>query len=63
MIVLKNTIKMIKEMNMKIVVEGVENEELVKIFSDLDCEFIQGYYYSRPIPKDEFVAFIEQQQA
>ena len=38
-------------------------EELVKIFSDLDCEFIQGYYYSRPIPKDEFVAFIEQQQA
>ena len=54
---------MIKEMNMKIVVEGVENEELVKIFSDLDCEFIQGYYYSRPIPKDEFVAFIEQQQA
>lgn len=63
LIVLKNTIKMIKEMNMKIVVEGVENEELVKIFSDLDCEFIQGYYYSRPIPKDEFVAFIEQQQA
>lgn len=62
LIVLKNTIKMIKEMNMKIVVEGVEDAHLVKIFSDLDCEFIQGYYYSKPIPKSEFIQFIQNAQ-
>ena len=47
---LKNTIKMLKDMNMHIVVEGVETEGLVKKFTDLNCEYIQGYYYSRPIP-------------
>ena len=59
MIVLQNTIQMIKAMNMQIVVEGVETENLVKQFSDLECEYIQGYYYSKPVPQDEFVEFIE----
>ena len=57
-IILKNTIKMVKDMNMKIVVEGIETEELVRHFSALECEYIQGYYYSKPIPKTEFVKFI-----
>ncbi len=57
-IILKNTIKMVKDMNMKIVVEGIETEQLVKHFSDLECEYIQGFYYSKPLPKSEFVKFI-----
>ena len=63
MIVLKNTIQMIKAMNMQIVVEGVETETLAKRFSELQCEYIQGYYYSRPVPQDEFVKFIEESMA
>ena len=63
MIVLENTIQMIKAMNLQIVVEGVETENLVKQFSDLECEYIQGYYYSKPVPQDEFVKFIEQNMA
>ncbi|MCM1048514.1 MAG: EAL domain-containing protein [Clostridiales bacterium] len=59
LIMLKNTVKMFKAMNMKIVVEGVETEEMVKQFSDMKCEYIQGYYYSKPLPKDEFVAFLQ----
>ncbi|MDE5864991.1 MAG: EAL domain-containing protein, partial [Lachnospiraceae bacterium] len=58
LIMLRNTIKMFKAMNMKIVVEGVETEDMVKQFSDMECEYIQGYYYSKPLPKDEFVTFI-----
>lgn len=57
-IVLKNTIKMLKDMNMHIVVEGIETEGLVKKFTDLNCEYIQGYYYSRPIPESDFVMFM-----
>ncbi|MBQ8983261.1 MAG: EAL domain-containing protein [Lachnospiraceae bacterium] len=57
-IVLESTIQMIKAMNMKIVVEGVETAELVTQFSKLECDYIQGFYYSRPIPRDEFVSFI-----
>ena len=58
MIVLQNTVKMLKAMNMEIVVEGVETKELVERFTDLKCEYIQGYYFSRPVPKKEFVEFI-----
>jgi len=36
---------------------------LVKRFSELQCEYIQGYYYSRPVPQDEFVKFIEESMA
>lgn len=58
MIVLENTIRMIKDMDMKIVVEGIETKESMKQFSALECEYIQGYYYSKPIPKQEFIEFI-----
>ncbi len=57
-IVLRNTIKMLKDMDMRIVVEGVETEHLVHKFSDLNCEYIQGYYFSKPIPEDEFIRFM-----
>ena len=58
-IVLTNAINMIKAMKMKIVVEGVETEEMLKLFSELECEYIQGYYFSKPIPREEFVKFIQ----
>ncbi len=56
--VLKSTVKMLKEMNMEIVVEGIETEEKAKQFSEMKCEYIQGYYYSKPLPKSDFVDFI-----
>lgn len=59
-IVLQNSVRMIKDMNMKIVVEGVETSEMVDFFSNLECDYIQGYYYSKPIPKSDFVSFIMQ---
>lgn len=58
-VVLENTIRMIKELNMQIVVEGVETAHLAEKFSNLECEFIQGYYYSKPIPKAELITFLE----
>lgn len=57
-VVLKNTVKMLKDMNMEIVVEGVETQEMLDVFSKLKCDFIQGYFFSKPIPRNDFVAFI-----
>ncbi len=56
----ENFIRMFKDMNMEIVVEGIETEQMVKRFSELQCDFIQGYYYSKPIPEKDFVQFIQQ---
>lgn len=57
-IFLQNTVKMLKDMQMEIVVEGIETKEMMETFSDLKCDFIQGYFFSRPVCKDEFVKFI-----
>ena len=57
-IFLKNTVTMLKDMDMEIVVEGVETQEMLDAFCDLKCDFIQGYFFSKPIPRNAFVEFI-----
>ncbi len=50
-----NIIQMVHSLGLQVCVEGIETtEELVKI-SALNPDFIQGYYYSRPCPKEEFI--------
>ncbi|MDE7178215.1 MAG: EAL domain-containing protein [Lachnospiraceae bacterium] len=58
-VVLKNTVAMLKDMDMEIVVEGIETQEMVDFFAELQCDFIQGYFFSKPIPKPEFISFIK----
>lgn len=58
-IILCSTIEMLKGMDMSIVVEGIETHRLLKKFADLECEYIQGYYFSKPVPEDQFVKFIQ----
>lgn len=57
-VVLKNTVAMLKDMDMEIVVEGVETQEMLDFFTELQCDFIQGYFFSKPLPKPEFGSFI-----
>ena len=57
--VLKYNIRLLKEIGMEIVVEGVETEAALKQFEEMGCDFIQGYYFSRPLPQREFVEFIK----
>ncbi len=60
MIALRNTIQMIKELGLEIVVEGVETLENVEYLTAQKCDFLQGYYYSKPIPKQRFLALVQQ---
>lgn len=54
-IVVKNLINMIQELGISTIAEGVETIEQVEKLAELGCEDIQGYYYDRPLPKDEYV--------
>ncbi len=54
----ENIIRMFKDMDMEIVVEGIETQQMVERFTDLKCDYIQGYYFSKPIPQKEFVDFL-----
>ena len=42
-------------LGMKVVAEGVESAEQVELLREMECDDIQGFYYSRPLPRDEFV--------
>ena len=60
-VVLKNTVAMLKDMEMEIVVEGIETQEMLDFFTELQCDFIQGYFFSKPLPKPEFINFLKSQ--
>ncbi len=57
--VLTGMIDILRKLNMNIVAEGIETEEQMKVISELGVEFIQGFYFSRPIPEDEFLDFLK----
>ena len=56
-------IGMAHEIGIKTVAEGVEMEEQVSFLRQSGCDYIQGYYYSKPLPEEEFVEFLEKADA
>lgn len=54
---------MIHGLDLKIVSEGVETQEQYTTMQQLGISYIQGYYFSRPLPQEEFLAFIQEQSA
>ena len=57
-IVTGNMVRMIRDLNIKAVACGIETDNLLGVISDMDFSFYQGYYFSKPIPEDEFVYFL-----
>ncbi|MBQ6782057.1 MAG: EAL domain-containing response regulator [Treponema sp.] len=47
-----------KNLNLQVVAEGVETEEEYKMLKEAGCDIIQGYYFSKPIPPNEFSRFV-----
>ncbi len=52
-------VNIIHDMGMKIVSEGVETKEQYDEMVSLGIDYIQGYYFSRPIPGPELVRFLK----
>lgn len=52
--IIKNIIHIAKDMKIKTVAEGVETKENECLLKDMDCDYSQGYLYSKPISVDEF---------
>lgn len=53
-IVLKNIIRMLKELKMDVIAEGVETKEQIDILSEMGCQKMQGYYFDKPLEKKEY---------
>ncbi|TQR19796.1 EAL domain-containing protein [Psychrobacillus vulpis] len=52
-------ILMAHRLHIKVVAEGVETKDQVKLLKEMDCDIIQGYYFSKPIPSTELLDFVE----
>lgn len=61
--IVHSIIGMAHEIGIKTVAEGVETEEQVSFLRQSGCDYIQGYYYSKPLPEEEFVGFLEKADA
>ena len=57
--VMNSTIDMIKGLGYKIVFEGLEEELQINQVKSMKVDFVQGYFYSKPVDKITFVSFIE----
>ena len=49
---------MITELNLKIVAEGVETKEMVEMLTDNGVDYLQGYYYSKPLSEKDYINFL-----
>ena len=57
--ILSNSIiNLANNLNLDIVTEGVEKKEELKFFTDKHCDKFQGYYFSKPLSKNDFEKFI-----
>lgn len=60
--VMGGVINMIKAAELEIVAEGVEEKFQLDELSRIDIDFIQGYYFSKPVPSEEFVKLVDAQE-
>lgn len=47
-------------LDLHVVAEGVEDEVQLSILEELNCQTVQGYYYSKPLSSSEFEQFLKQ---
>ena len=54
---------MAHSLRLKVVAEGVETEEQLGFLRDYDCDEVQGYYFSRPLPGAELIHLLRNKLA
>ncbi len=60
MITFVSSIELVKRLQLEVVIEGVETAEQVDKLIQLECEYLQGYYFSKPLPPDAFLQYLEE---
>jgi diguanylate cyclase (GGDEF)-like protein len=59
-ILIDSIINLSHKMNLKVIAEGVENSEQLEIMKKLNCDEIQGYYFYKALPVDQFEKILEE---
>lgn len=57
--ILRFIMELARWMNLRVVAEGVETREQVERLREIGCDFVQGYYFAKPMPYEEFEALLD----
>jgi len=57
-VLVSTIIAMSKSLGKEVVAEGVETKEQLQQLIELDCDLIQGFYFSKPLPSESLVSYL-----
>lgn len=57
-VIIRNTVEMMRGINKQVVMEGVEDREVLDALIAMNCDYIQGFYFSRPLPENTFLEYV-----
>jgi EAL domain-containing protein (putative c-di-GMP-specific phosphodiesterase class I)/GGDEF domain-containing protein/PAS domain-containing protein len=58
--IVRTIIELGRNLELKVIAEGVEGFEQQQILADMGCDEIQGFYFSQPLPEQAFIDFVKQ---
>lgn len=58
--IIESNVSSFHEINRHVLIEGIEDNELLNYFKSLNCDYIQGFIFSKPLSYKDFVNFIEE---
>ncbi|WP_378956409.1 putative bifunctional diguanylate cyclase/phosphodiesterase [Pelosinus sp. sgz500959] len=59
MVMIESIVAMAKSFKLKVVAEGVESGDQFSILQDAQCDYVQGYFFSKPVKAEDFVQVFE----
>ena len=60
-LILEQVVSMANKLGLGLLAEGVETQEQVDLLRNIGCDQVQGYYYAKPMPKEEFYELLVKQ--
>lgn len=63
MLILEQVVTMAQKLELGLLAEGVETENQVEVLRGIGCDLVQGYYYAKPMPVEEFSALLKEDRA
>lgn len=60
-LILEQVVLMANKLDLGLLAEGVETREQIEMLRNIGCDQVQGYYYARPMPEDDFFAILKEQ--
>lgn len=62
-LILEQVVSMADKLDLDLLAEGVETREQIDLLESIGCDQVQGYYYAKPMPENEFFELLLKQQS